>query len=103
MSTISDHGEKRYSVFLPILLPVFAILLFAGTQLRSTWGVSGQLQAQQITQAESFEQAKKVRQQLRNLATDLQQLADSGNANAAKIVEKLQQRGVTVNPPTASP
>ncbi len=103
MSANVESGEKRYSVFLPILLPLLAILLFAATQLRSSWAASGTLKAQQISQTESFEQAKKVRQQLRDLATELQQLADSGNSNAAQIVQKLQQRGVTVNPSATNP
>ena len=103
MSSDLNSGQKSYSAFLPILLPTLAILLFAATQLRSTWGVSGKLKAQQTAQIESFDQAQKVRQQLRDLATELQQLADSGNTNAAQIVQKLQQRGVTVTPPAANP
>lgn len=57
------------------------------------------LRAQHAAQESTFQEALKLRQQLVGLAGRTAQLAKEGDANAAAIVERLRQQGITINLP----
>ena len=52
-------------------------------------------------QTPAVEEIEKVRKQLNGIASKTLQLAQQGNANAARIVEQLQAAGVNLNPSAA--
>ncbi len=60
------------------------------------------LRAQHAAQESTFQEALKLRQQLVTLAGKTAQLAQQGDANAAAIVERLHQQGITINLPAGA-
>ena len=99
MSESSDRG-LRWSVFVPLLVIVLALLvqsLYQSSQLRTERET---LETQYEQQKQPLEESKKLRTQLESLAGATATLAEQGNKNAIKLREHLQKQGITIRPPT---
>ena len=93
----AHSGGPRYSMFVPALLIVIALILMTGFQMiqltREHELLNSRLEAQTGPLAES----QKVREQLQSVVTSTQALAQSGNQNAARIIDQLEKAGMKIN------
>ncbi len=77
-----------------------AILLIAN--LVGLVRARGEMAQARDRQEAMLTQGGKIETQLESLARDTRALADSGNANARKVVEVLGQNGININAPGAT-
>lgn len=101
--SIGTSGGMSWGTFVVILLlggTYVAQLSFTQTQLRNE---SAQIEKQFEQQESQKESAEKLRSQLEGIAADVAALADSGNANAARVREQLAAQGITLSSVTAAP
>jgi hypothetical protein len=89
------------AVRLHILVAILAVALGLAMAVQTVGLVRDReaLASQRAAQESAFQEAFKLRQQLISLAGKTAQLAEQGDANAAVIVERLRQQGVTINLP----
>mgnify|MGYP001334057584 CR=1 FL=1 len=94
---------------LPLAILALAICLFFVFQLQQAAADRTTLRQVREGQSQALAQSKEVQERLDLLAVATVQLADSGNANAKALVERMKQAGITINPnkaaatPEASP
>ena len=94
----------RIRGLLPIvLLMLVAILLQNGYQTWQTLGEHDRLRSRIAAQEPTVQDAQKVRSQLLAIAGQTAVLAEAGNANAQKLIERLRAQGVTIRPPPQQP
>jgi len=101
MSEQTTTTPTARSPFLPILLlalTLLALLVFQTVQLQRERNALVELSA---SQEKPLEESKRMRNQLGGIARDTANLAEQGNANAAKVIEELKKRGITINPNAA--
>jgi len=95
--------SARHSPFVPLLLMGLALLgwtAFETVQLaRDRLGLDNVLAAQ----APQIAQAQRLRASLSALASDTQQLANTGDPGAQLIVNQLNKRGITIHPGVPDP
>ena len=95
--------SARHSPFVPLLLMGLALLgwtAFETLQLaRDRLGLDNVLAAQ----APQIAQAQRLRASLSALASDTQQLANTGDPGAQLIVNQLNKRGITIHPGVPDP
>jgi uncharacterized protein HemX len=96
-------GTSGRHAFVPLLLALAALLSWMGFQAWQLTQERQQLQAVQANQAPALVRAAQLRQRLDLLAADTQRLADTGNANAQQLVDRLREHGVTIQPAAAAP
>jgi len=96
---MSDHSHK------PIMYLTAGLLFFVVFQFTQILVDRGQLEKAKAATAERIAQADKVLadsqkmlDQLNNIATGTQRLADAGNPNAKDIVAQLNRMGIKINP-----
>lgn len=99
-------GTAGPGPFVPLLLATATLCLWAAG---ATWQLfearSALLQTHQ-SQQETVNNAGRLRASLDALAADTQRLADTGNPQAALLVNELKKRGITINAaatPSAAP
>ena len=97
-----EHGERRHSPFLPLLLLVIAGVAWPAFQCYQLIGERQTLVTINSNQNRQFEDSGKLRASLDGIARDTAMLANRGNANAKLIVDELARRGVTINPSSAA-
>jgi hypothetical protein len=96
------RAEPRSGPFLPLLLLTLAFVGWLAFQAVQTAGDRGPLAALNAGLDAQEEAARKVRTALDAVATSTAKLADAGNPNARGVVERLRQRGITINAAGAS-
>lgn len=96
-STDDVRRARFYSSFIPLVLVLFSVLTWTVFQTEEL--VSGRHAIDELrsSQTAALEQAYTLRRAADSLATKTQKLADTGNSNAREMVERLRQRGVTIN------
>lgn len=83
---------------LPLAILALAVLLFFAFQVQQSFADRAMLQQVRDGQAQALAQSKDVQEHLDRLAVATVGLADSGNANAKVLVERMKQAGITINP-----
>ena len=82
---------------------VLSMLLQAGAVAYGNHADHVTLQNALATQEPAVEEIERVRKQLNGIAGKTLQLAQKGNANAARIVEQLKAAGVNLSTSDGSP
>lgn len=95
-STAANHRDAARRWALPIVLVAGALFIELAAAAVQLIDERGRLIALRQTQAAQVQQAIKFREQLQSLGGETARLADSGDAAAKKIVETMQQQGVTL-------
>lgn len=90
MSTFSD---RRFG----LLLTQLALAVLLVNELVQLWQANGKLSQTIEQQAGNDDTVKRINTQLDSLARGTQRLAQSGNANAQKVVDQLAASGVQIN------
>lgn len=100
-----QHGERRSSPFLPLLLLALAAVAWPAFQCYQLINEKQAIAAVYANQIRPFEDSGKLRNSLDTLARETAVLAGKGNPSAKLIVDELARRGVTINPtnPGVSP
>lgn len=93
-------GER--GPFLPFLLLAVAFLGWAAIQTTQLVSDRRSLQAAAAQQVNPLAAAHKIRVAADSLAAKTQALADRGNPDAATVIAKLQERGITINAKAAT-
>ncbi|MEJ0063933.1 MAG: hypothetical protein WDO70_12285 [Alphaproteobacteria bacterium] len=83
---------------LPIAILALAVVGLAGVQVSLAWSDGTVLRQVRENQTQPLAQSLELQAKLDRLAVGTLQLADSGNANAKELVERMKQAGVTINP-----
>lgn len=83
---------------LPLAILALAVFLSFMFQLQQTASDRTTLQQVREGQNQALVQSKEVQERLDRLAVATVRLADSGNANAKTLVERMKQAGITINP-----
>jgi hypothetical protein len=103
-SSRGHHRDpRRFNVFLPALLLSVAVVGWAAFQTYQLVNERDALQRFVYSQETLVQNATKLRGQLQGIASETQQLANAGNANAQAIIVELRRRGVTINADGATP
>jgi hypothetical protein len=91
----------QYSVYIPVLIGLVALvglLAFQGVEL---WQNHGGLIAQREGQNSAIEASDKLRLQLRTIAGKTADLAQKGDPDAKAVVDAYAKRGLQFLPPKA--
>lgn len=80
---------------MPVLLMWLALVIWFGFQTLQLLQERGNLAMLSANQQATYENAVRMRTQLDAIAGGTQRLAESGNRNAALIIDQFRQRGVT--------
>lgn len=86
------------ALWLAVLCLALALLVGSAFQTYALWRDRGALQAARARQEPVLQQAQKVRAQVESIARRTVELARQGHPGAARIVEELARRGVTIAP-----
>lgn len=92
-----DPDAPANSPFVPILLPMLAVLILLFFQAIQLDKDHNALSSARADQEPNIETALAVRHQLEGIAVDTQRLADAGNENAQILVNQLAERGITID------
>jgi preprotein translocase subunit SecF len=95
--------NKTESIFLPVCIGLCALVMWFGFQTVQLSQERTGLSVLAANQETVLGNAKKMRAQLDAIAAETAKLAQSGNQNAAQIVEALKLRGVTIDASKAPP
>ncbi len=95
MTQPSSRGSA--SLVVPLVLVILALLLMLGYQTFTLWQEREALTIRYAQQEPAVQQSQAMRAQLDSIARKTAVLADQGNANAALLVQTLEQRGITIN------
>lgn len=95
---LQSAREAPYSTFVPLLLFGLVVVLFIAFQVSVLTRERIRLEQAHEQQEETVLKAREVRAQLDSIADKTARLADGGNANAKRLVDLLQARGVTIKP-----
>jgi hypothetical protein len=95
---MNDFDNRPATPFVPLLLLVTGLLIWAIAQMLQLTSERSTLQTLLTNQAQPYAASQKLRTQLDAIASGTQRLADGGNANARLVVEELRKRGITINP-----
>jgi len=96
------RDPRRFDLFLPVLILSIAVVGWAAFQTYQLANERDALQKFVFNQEVLVQNATKLRAQFQGIASETQQLANAGNANAQAIIADLGRRGVTINTDAAA-
>lgn len=102
MSNTSNSSISSCQTLLPVLLVAFVLTLSLGFQLVQIERDRASLHAFIASQDKPLDDSRKLQSQLSALALGTKRLADEGDKNAAAIIARLQQMGISVGEPPAA-
>ena len=91
-------SERRYHVFMPLLLVFVGSVIWMAFQTTQLWIERNTLSQLYANQEHTLVTAAKMRRQLDALASGVAKLAQGGNPHAKLIVDGLRRKGITINP-----
>lgn len=94
----SPAEPSRHGLFLPLLLLNLALLSWFGFQFTLVLSERQNLNELLARLETPVQNAQKIIKAANDLAVGTYQLASGGNASAKLVVDKLAQRGITINP-----
>lgn len=89
-------------LFIPVLLLAASWVTWTAFQTAQMIQERNNLETVLKNQEQTVGNAQKLRAQLDAIAAGVKRLADSGNANARRVIEELARQGITVNPQAAT-
>lgn len=90
-----ERGHRpRFGVFLPLLLGMSALAMVVVIQAQQTLARRDALMTLNQAQTERVEATGKVQQQLQTLIIRTRMLSESGNAPAARVLQRFDDAGI---------
>lgn len=100
-TTKNEYNISIRHILVPICLLSVTVFLLLGYQTTQILRDRDALNVTLGQQTKSFEDSKKLQNQLNALLTGTQRLADEGNQNAKVIADKLKELGIQIQTPGA--
>lgn len=96
MSDQIGTTPRVFSPYLPMFLLALALLTSIGFQTLTLANEASQLKTAIANQDKAVEEGQKMRENLQQLASRALALADSGNENAATLIDAMRKKGVNI-------
>lgn len=94
----SNGSEKRYGVFLPLLLILMVLNIMLLSSGIALFRENTSLRYSLTYQSGSVNEADKLMNQLDSIASGAVKLADSGNSHVRELIDALKKQGIIITP-----
>jgi Tfp pilus assembly protein PilN len=92
----SERSGSGGALFVPLLLLTCGWLVWMGFQTTQLVREGQSLRSLHAQQAQTVDNAQRMRAQLDAIASGTRRLAEAGNENARLVIEQLARQGVTI-------
>jgi len=91
---IGALAERPYSLFLPMFILTFAVVVLAGFQTGQSIGERRELLNARSNQQQPLTDSRNVRAQLETILAGIDELAAAGNQNAINVRARVNELGL---------
>lgn len=95
--------NENVKLLWPVFMLALSLVLFLGFHVRRAWREGDDLAQVSAALRGTTQEAEVLRQRLDRLAGGVLRLAESGNANAKLLIERLRQAGASMTQPADMP